>query len=146
MAMIATDTSFLFSLFGGDAHTATARAWAVQTKQPIAVTTLNRYELGNAFRFAAFRKIISQQDALISLTAFEADMKNGILQPVSPEPLADILREAARLSELHTTSGGHRSFDILHVAAARVLKASLFLSFDANQRKLARALKLTVGP
>lgn len=145
MATIVTDTSFLFALFGGDVHTAAARAWAIQTKQPIAVTALNCYEFGNAIRFAAFRKVISQQDALNSLAAFEADLKNGILQPAPPD-LAAIIKEAAHLSELHTMSGGHRSFDILHVAAARVLKATLFLSFDANQRKLAGAVKLAVGP
>lgn len=145
MAAIVPDTSFLFSLFGGDAHTAAARAWAIRTKQPIAITALNRYEFGNAIRFAAFRKVISQQDALNSLAAFDADLRNGILQPASPD-LADVVKEAARLSELHTISGGHRSFDILHVAAARVLKATLFLSFDANQRKLASTAKLAVGP
>ena len=145
MATVTTDTSFLVSLCGGDAHTAAARTWAAQAKQPITVTTLNRYEFGNAVRFAAFRKVVSQQDALNSLAAFDADLKSGILQPASPD-LADIVKEAARLSELHTLSGGHRSFDILHVAAARVLKATLFLSFDLNQRKLAGALKLAVGP
>lgn len=145
MATVVTDTSFLVSLFGGDAHTAAARAWAIQQKQPIAITALNRYEFGNAIRFAAFRKVISRQDALASLAAFETDLKNGMLQSTSPE-LADCLKEAARLSELHTMTGGHRSFDILHVAAARVLKATLFLSFNTNQRKLAGTVKLAVGP
>jgi len=145
MAPIVSDTSFLFSLFGGDAHTAGARAWAIHAKQPIAVTALNRYEFGNAVRFAAFRKVISQQDAFNSLTAFDADLKDGILQLAALD-LADVVKEAARLSELYTLTGGHRSFDILHVAAARVLKANRFLSFDLNQRKLAGTLKLTVGP
>ncbi|HRE80883.1 MAG TPA: type II toxin-antitoxin system VapC family toxin [Opitutaceae bacterium] len=143
--MVVTDTSFLFSLYGGDVHTAAARAWAMQTKQPIAITALNRYELGNAIRFAVFRKVISQRHALASLAAFEADLRNGVLQSVSPD-LAEMIKEAARLSESHTITGGHRSFDILHVAAARVLKATLFLSFDANQRKLAGTAKVTVGP
>lgn len=145
MATVTTDTSFLFSLFGGDAHTAIARRWAAQAKLPITVTALNRFEFGNAVRFAVFRKVVSQQDALNSLAAFDVDLKNGILQPASPD-LADIVKEAARLSELHTLGGGHRSFDILHVAASRVLKATLFLSFDVNQRKLAGAVKLAVGP
>lgn len=61
MASIVTDTSFLFSLFGGDAHTAAARAWVLQTKLPIAVTALNHYEFGNAIRIAVFRKVIFQQ-------------------------------------------------------------------------------------
>lgn len=145
MAAIVADTSFLFSLFGGDAYTAAARAWVIQSRKPIAVTAINRYEFENAIRFSAFRKVISRQDALASLAAFEADMKGRILQSVSPD-LAEVVTEAARLSALHTMTGGHRSFDILHVAAARVLKAPLFLSFDVNQRKLAGAAKLVVGP
>ena len=145
MAAIVSDTSFLFSLFGGDAHTTAARAWAIQAKQPITVTALTRYEFGNALRFAAFRKVISPRDALNSLAAFDADLKHGLLQPASPD-LATIVNEAARLSELHTITNGHRSFDILHVATARVLRATLFLSFDLNQRKLAGAAKMLVGP
>ncbi len=145
MAAIAADTSFLFSLFGGDVRTAAARDWVIRARKPIAVTALNRYELGNALRFAAFRKVISQEDALASLAAFEADLRSGLLRLVSPD-LAETIREADRLSNLHTMAGGHRSFAILHVSSARVLKATLFLSFDANQRKLAGASKLAVGP
>ena len=143
--MIVADTSFLFALFGRDAHTAAAQSWARQTTQPIAVTALNRYEFANAIRFAAFRKVISPRDALGSLAAFEADLKQGILQ-LTPCDLADVVREADRLSELHTLTGGHRSFDILHVATARLLKATTILTFDLNQRKLANAVRLSVGP
>jgi predicted nucleic acid-binding protein len=145
MATAIADTSFLFSLFGNDAHTLAAERWARQTQQPITVTTLGRYELGNALRFAAFRKVISPADALASLAAFEADFKSGHLQPASLD-LTAIVIEASRLSELHTLTGGHRSFDILHVATSRLLKATTFLSFDANQRRLATTLRLNVGP
>ena len=79
------------------------------------------------------------------MAAFEDDLKSGHLYPASVD-LTAIVTEAARLSELHTLSGGHRSFDILHVATARLLKATIFLSFDANQRKLATTLRLHVGP
>jgi len=143
--VIVTDTSFLFSLFGGDAHTAAAQSWARQTRQPIAVTALNRYEFANAIRFAGFRKVISQGDASASLAAFDADLKQGILQ-LTPCDWATVVREAERLSELHAFTGGHRSFDILHVATARVLKATTILTFDLNQRKLASVVRLAVGP
>jgi predicted nucleic acid-binding protein len=145
MALATADTSFLFSLFGNDGHTAAAQAWTRQARIPISVTVLNRYEFGNAVRFAAFRKAISQADALASLAAFETDLKSGYLQLV-PLDFAAMIAEAARLSELHTLSGGHRSFDILHVATARLVKATTFLSFDANQRKLATTVRLAVGP
>ena len=42
--------------------------------------------------------------------------------------------------------GGHRGFNVLRVAAARVLGTGEFLSFDHNQRALARAEGLTVKP
>ena len=145
MALATADTSFLFSLFGNDGHTAAAQAWTRHARLPISVTVLNRYEFGNAVRFAAFRKAISQADALASLVAFEADLKSGYLQLVSLD-LTAVVAEAARLSERHTLSGGHRSFDILHVATARLLKATTFLSFDAHQRKLATTVRLAVGP
>lgn len=143
--MIVTDTSFLFSLFGSDAHTAAAQNWARNTKRPIIVTALNQYEFANAIRFAAFRKAISKNDALNSLAAFEADVKQGMLRLVHCD-LAAVMKEANRLSELHTLMGGHRSFDILHVAAGRVLKSTTFLTFDLNQRKLASTVSLAVGP
>jgi predicted nucleic acid-binding protein len=145
MALTIADTSFLFSLFGNDTHTAAAYNWSRRTQSPIAITLLNRYEFGNAMRFAAFRKAISPADARSSLTAFETDLKSGHLQLVSCD-MADVLAEAARLSELHTLSGGHRSFDILRIATARVLKATMFLSFDTNQRRLAASARVAAGP
>ena len=51
-----------------------------------------------------------------------------------------------RLSAQHTIPGGHRSFDILHVAAALELGAKEFLTFDARQSALAEAENLTVKP
>jgi predicted nucleic acid-binding protein len=58
--------------------------------------------------------------------------------------MADIVREAKRLSGMHTSKQGHRSFDILHVATALVRRADKFLTFDENQKKLAEAERLDV--
>jgi predicted nucleic acid-binding protein len=49
-----------------------------------------------------------------------------------------------RLSAAHTLSGGHRGFDILHAAAAIVMDAKQFLTFDRNQKRLAEAEGLSV--
>lgn len=145
MAIVVADTSFLFSLYGNDAHTPAAQDWVRQHPLPIAVSVLARYEFQNAVRFAAFRHVISQADAQSSLAAFGSDLQDGHLQPATCD-LVSLIGDATRLSELHTASGGHRSFDILHVATARHLKATMFLSFDANQRRLAAAVRLNVGP
>ena len=53
--------------------------------------------------------------------------------------LATVLDEATRLSAAHTISQGHRSFGILHVAAARIMDAEQFLTFDENQQQLTAA-------
>lgn len=145
MPTVVADTSFLISLFGNDAHTGAAQNWAVHSRQPIAVSAFNRYELENALRFAAFRRAITLAEALSSISAFVSDLKSGNIRLV-PCDLSAVVAEALRLSELYTIHGGHRSFDILHVATACVLKASTFLTFDANQRRLAATLRLHVGP
>jgi predicted nucleic acid-binding protein len=145
MQPVISDTSFLFSLFGNDAHTARARNWVNDERLPISVSVFNQYEFQNAIRFAAFRKVITSTEVIATLDAFEADLKSGHLQAISVD-LSAVLIEASILAARYTINGGHRSFDILHVAVARILKASTFLTFDENQRKLAKALRLNVGP
>ena len=145
MQPVIPDTSFLFSLFGGDANTSNARNWVSKERLPIAVSAFNRYEFQNAIRFAAFRRAISDAEAIASLDAFESDLKSGHLQLISVD-LSAVLDEASNLSARHTISGGHRSFDIVHVAVARILKVSTFLTFDKNQSKLAKSVRLAVGP
>jgi predicted nucleic acid-binding protein len=141
MAIRCCDTSFLFSLYGNDAHTERAVAYVRRQRDPLTLTVLNEYELGNALRFAEFRRLLPAGKAAQYLADFAADVATGILV-VSVCNLAAVLTEAKRLSARHTATGGHRSFDILHVAAAVHLGADEFLSFDANQRHLALAAGL----
>jgi len=49
-----------------------------------------------------------------------------------------------RHSATYTLAGGHRGFGMLHVAAATELKARQFLTFDANQKRLAESEGLIV--
>lgn len=141
--VICADTSFLFSVYGNDANTSRAVSWLRSQRRVLALTSLNEFELGNALRFAEFRKGIGPGEAAIFWAQYEADRASGRLK-VHACNLADVVDEAKRLSAMHTLSGGHRGFDILHVAAALRMKASRFLSFDANQRKLAEAEGLDV--
>ena len=145
MATVVADTRFRFALCGSDAHSAAARAWTRQAGQPITVTAVNRDELGKAQRFAVFRKVMAPADAWQSVAAFKADLKSEYLHRMRCD-LETVVAEAARWSERWTTGGGHRSFDVVHGATARVLKATVFLSFDLKQRKLAAEAGLTVAP
>jgi len=143
--VIAADTSFLFSLYGNDNNTPSAIAWSQVNSGVISLSSLNRFELINALRFAECRKSIATGNAGLFAAQFETDILGGrLVEKVCN--LALVLAEATRLSATHTLTGGHRGFDILHVAAARIIGATHFLTFDANQKRLAKAagLKLPI--
>ena len=143
--MVCCDTSFLFSLYGRDAHTDRALALVTKLSAPLTLTPLNDYELRNAVRFGVFRKVLETTAGAEILAAFDSDLANGSLV-LNQTNLTSVVNEAKRLSAAHTAVTGHRSFDILHVAAASHLSAKVFLSFDANQRSLAHAAGLKTLP
>lgn len=141
--VICADTSFLFSLYGNDENTPRAVAWIKTRRTALTLSSLNEYELGNALRFAEFRRALGPGEAALYWAEYEADRSSGRLK-LQVCNLADIVDEAKRLSATHTLTGGHRGFDILHVAAAIHLKAKQLLTFDGNQKKLAVAEGLVV--
>lgn len=76
-------------------------------------------------------------EAAEALQALESDIQAGTLR-LLPFPLTawDVAR---RLARTHSAKLGTRSFDILQVATAIVLKTNTFLTFDQIQATLARA-------
>jgi predicted nucleic acid-binding protein len=145
------DTSFLFAFYVKQSNSPAAAAHAATMKEPLHVTALLSYEFRQALRFQAWRHSanpgegIALADAQVALNRFATDLTSGIAVLV-PCHVQDIFRNAEELSSRHTTTGGHRSFDVLHVATALQLGAREFLTFDANQRKLAAAENLMVKP
>ena len=77
------------------------------------------------------------------LRDLQSDLATGLLQ-VTAVDWADVHRIAEELSGKHTAAGGHGLNDILHVATALHLGAAEFLTFDANQKKLAEAEGMSV--
>ena len=141
--VVACDTSFLFSLYGSDAHSPKAVAWCSQNTRPLYLNSFTHFEFGNALRFAEFRKVMPLGSAALYWAGFEAAIDQGrLIMAVSN--LADVVDEAKRLSSMHTLIGGHRGFDILHVSSALKMNATHFLTFDGNQKKLAEAEGLVV--
>jgi predicted nucleic acid-binding protein len=145
--VISCDTSFLHSLYVVDAHTPEARARLQEIRRPegLVLSPFHQYELPNAVRLSVFRGLRDATAGGAILAAFEADLASGYFD-VPTCNLASVLIEAKRLSAVHTVMGGHRAFDILHVAAALHLGVNEFLTFDFNQRKLALAAGLKPGP
>ena len=145
------DTSFLFAFYLLQSNSAAAAAHAKTMTEPLHVAEPLLYEFRQALRFQVWRHAgnpregITAADAQAALSQFDADLADGTAVLVSC-PLVDVFREADRLSDRHTRQGGHRSLDVLHVATARVLGAEELLTFDGNQRRLATAEGLRVGP
>ena len=134
--VVFADTSFLFAVYGNDAHTPVALNWLRETGQRVCISELADFELCNALRFAQFAGQMASGDAARFLAQYESDRAAGRLR-LEICNLADIVREAKRLSGMYTAEKGHRAFDILHVATAISRRAERFLTFDANQKKLA---------
>lgn len=143
--MICADTSFLFSLYGADGHTPKARAWMAKQKKPLAIHPLNDAELVNAIHLSVFRKVQPASDGDAILQAWQADTAARRLV-MHTLPLADMAAESVRLANKHTRAHGYRIFDMMHVACALLLGADTLLSFDADQRTLAKAEGLKVAP
>jgi predicted nucleic acid-binding protein len=151
MLSVYPDTSFLFSLFLQRPSSAAAAGAFAALPGALPVTTLLLYEFENAARMAAWmhgrdrQKGFSTQVAQIALARLEADLDSGALE-IIPCDFVTVINLARKLSNARTWRGGHRSFDLLHIATALHLKAKRFLSFDTAQRELAEAEGLNVGP
>ena len=99
--VIACDTSFLFSLYGNDAHSPRAVAWILQNRKALYLNSLTHFEFGNALKFSEFRKAIQAGAAARYWANFEAAIAQGRLI-VMTSNLADVVTEAKRLSTVHT--------------------------------------------
>ncbi|HEX4141572.1 MAG TPA: type II toxin-antitoxin system VapC family toxin [Candidatus Methylacidiphilales bacterium] len=145
MKPVCCDTSFLVSLYVRDAHNVAAHQLLSSLNGPLTLSLFNQFEFEQALRYMAWRNLLTAQDVAQCQAAFAVDCNLGRLVVVHSN-VASILNEARRLSAKHTMSEGHRTLDILQVAAALHLGATDFLTFDAGQRKLARTEGLKVRP
>ena len=140
------DASFLVSAFGRDANTPRAVRWMRNcTSYPILISRLTLFEAENAFRAAVRDSRMDNDEIRAAMQRIHRALKEGLL--VRREiPAHQWFPQAHRLSahDKHQSAAG--ALDILHVAAALVLRVSDFLSFDDRQRELARAEGLETLP
>jgi predicted nucleic acid-binding protein len=137
------DSSFLVSCYVADANAAQARDYLSRTGAPLIFTSLHELEVGNAFELGVFRGHFTTTEARAAAKNLAGDLRAARLVKTNLNwPAA--FRLAARLSEQHSATVGTRSLDILHIAAARLLRATAFVSFDSRQRTLAGAVGLPI--
>jgi predicted nucleic acid-binding protein len=143
--MIFADTSFLISLYGQDVNTPAANQRASAHASPIYVNSVNEYEFANALRLLVFRHKITAASRQVQMLAYEADKKAGKIV-FCQSNTNDVFTKVESLSFRHTERLGNRAYDILQVAAAKLLGVTDFWSFDSRQRQLAAAEGMNVGP
>lgn len=109
---------------------------------PLIVTRLLLWEFRQSARFQAFRYSndrsvgypLSKAEKMITDLGEDLDQGLVVIEDVD---LLSVMIIGDRVSKTRTFTGGHRSFDILHVSTALALDADTFLSFDSNQNSLA---------
>lgn len=141
------DTSFLCASYRTQDNSEAADDYFATMSEPLQVTALLEFEFLQSIRLQVWlhsqdkSKGYSQTEADMMIADWEADIATGTVQIVASDASA-VLRQAASLSRSHTTKGGHRTLDVLHVATAVHLGAKEFLTFDTRQKKLAKAAGL----
>jgi len=137
------DTSVMMSLQLRDSAYATAHG-IMQASRDVIWTQWQKIEFGNAMRARVWRKDITIADVQKAETSIYVSLRAGNLV-YYPLPACALWQEAEALSLAHTTNLGVRTLDLLHVAAARVLNATHFYTFDTRQHALARAAGLKIN-
>jgi predicted nucleic acid-binding protein len=139
------DSSFLVSCYLTDANTPLAKIHLSKITAPLTLTALQFLEVRNAIKLGIFRQLYTTVDATAAWTNLEKDLRSGRL--VRQEPKWSVaFRVASLLSNRHSAAIGTRSLDVLHVAVAKCLRVSEFISFDSRQRTLAATIGLKVAP
>ena len=138
---IYADTSLLASLYLFDANTPAAIKAVAATGRSLILTSWQEFELENALQLRLFRQESSRADLHSAQVRLQQDLSAGAVV-ATILPIEAVLSSARQLSAKHTGRIGTRAFDVFHVAAAVVLKASAFLSFDVRQLTLAGAAGL----
>jgi predicted nucleic acid-binding protein len=139
------DASFLVALYLRQQNADLANAYAATMTEPIHVTSLLRFETGNAIRRQAWQRQITEGAALAALAALDSDVDAGVVV-IATVDWEQVHAAAERLSNAHGLRRGYRAFDVLHVATALTLGAKVFLTFDHDQAALAKAEGLKVKP
>ena len=118
-------------------------------KEPLPVTALLLFEFHQSVRLQIYlhrqdaSKGYSTREGAQMLAHLQSDLDSGLVTIV-PADWAKVHSRAEQLSAQHTIKSGHRALDILHVATALELGTPEFLTFDAQQRALAKAAGLKV--
>lgn len=143
------DSSFLVSLYVPHDVNHTRAAGHAQRwqRQPpgLPLTPFGAYEFNNALLRLAYFGHLHPGDLGAVGRMVADDLSAGLFES-RPLEAYRWIEEANRLTRQITPHTGTRALDVLHLALARLHRATVFLSFDNNQRRAAEAAGFTVLP
>ena len=139
------DSAIIVKLYVQEATSPDAIRLVGSYVAPYVLTQWQELEVKNAIRLKAFRAEITAAEMNQSIAAFEQDIATGRWQRPA-YTAATVEQKADELSAGHSAVLGCRTLDIIHVAAALVLDATEFVTFDGRQGALAKQVGLTVKP
>jgi len=146
--MIYLDTSAFIKLYLREEGSEEVHGLVVGQSEPLPVWHFLELEFLNALKFKVFlaEMSIEQVERLASLYLERKSAGQYFVPHL--DPIA--LHELALQMTVKTPSLGCRALDILHVAAARLCSAELFVTADRRQAALAegegRAVRLVTRP
>ncbi|CAN5699184.1 hypothetical protein BH20VER1_BH20VER1_11650 [soil metagenome] len=139
------DSAFITPLLLQESSTVTCERLTKNLDTALPLIPLAQLEVRNAMNAAIARGRITAADRDALWRQFEAQIRSGAFVEVAL-PTAELHRKAMELSDRYTPRLATRSLDLLHVAAALLLEAEVFFSFDARQREAAAGEGLQVKP
>jgi len=144
--MIYCDSSFLLALsIRGEVFTPIAAKIASDFTEAIPLIGIAEVEWKTRIHRGLGDGSLTMNQHAMLLRQIEDDVAVGILVRKSLIT-AEYLDCALKLSKNHAVKIPIRSLDILHVAAAKLLRCKKFVSFDERQRELATAEKFQLLP
>jgi len=138
------DTSFLYSYYSADVNSTRADLWRQSNAVPLPFTPLHRPELRNAIEPVVFQKRATATEAAEVWQTVESDIAGGLMAEI-PLSRSDLYAKAQEFAVHHTAVTGARSLDILHGAAANLLRVEEVVTFDHRQAAVAARVGLKVA-
>lgn len=142
--MLYLDTSAFLKLYIREAGSEAVQGVVEAQSEPLPVWDTLEMDFTNALWLKVFWKEIKEADAQQQLVLFEDRRKRG--QYFTPELSRSRLLERFRVVAARASETGCRTMDVMHVAAALELEASMLVSFEERQRRLAELAGLPCQP
>jgi hypothetical protein len=138
------DTSFLVAIYRRQVNSPAAAAHFQAMPEALHISLLLLFEFRQSIRLQEFlhrgnpRLGFDRATGQRALADLRSDLAVGIVVLATAD-WNDVILISERISSQRASTEGYRNFDVLNVATALHFGAHEFLTFDAKQKKLAKA-------